>query len=447
MKGKLILSFLLLFVTVIAAFENKQYWRRTDAQPTTCDCQVYSSIPTTGWAKQCGLVDYYGRIRFYRKVAYCYGIPVLSSATSSDKAVQRYCYMVKFMLADRADVRKRFFQYCGRTAVIAQSEGTTHIPEHSFLGSSWNQRARGLGGTMSRPVSSAGEENLLCLANDRYRVEDIGLHEFVHGIVNLGTTMRTEIQAAYRNAKYRGLWSNTYADDTWEEYFAEGAQSFFNTNPAGYTRRGNGIHNDINTRPELKTYDPTLYNLVKKLWPCQNYLKNRCTKDNSVPTLKRDCDGSGTGTTDKGTGGTDKGGDCSDSRTSCPGWAKNGECEKNADWMLENCKKSCKSKSCTEKKTDPPATSKPVTEKPVTEKPGSCDDIQDFCPFVKTYCTSNTWVKVNCRKSCNLCPKPLPPKPRCQDKNPSCPEWSKAGYCVDSDYENYMKKTCFCACA
>ncbi len=43
------------------------------------------------------------------------------------------------------------------------NEVTTDIPEHTSLGSYWNERARGLGATWGRPVSTAGEENALCL--------------------------------------------------------------------------------------------------------------------------------------------------------------------------------------------------------------------------------------------------------------------------------------------
>lgn len=42
------------------------------------------------------------------------------------------------------------------------NEVTTHIPEHTSLGSWWDSRARGLGATLDRPVSTGGEENALC---------------------------------------------------------------------------------------------------------------------------------------------------------------------------------------------------------------------------------------------------------------------------------------------
>ena len=60
--------------------------------------------------------------------------------------------------------------------------GTTSIPEHRWLGPSWDKRARGLGGTLAIPISTGCEENLLCWRNDRYSREDIFLHEFSHGI-------------------------------------------------------------------------------------------------------------------------------------------------------------------------------------------------------------------------------------------------------------------------
>ena len=46
----------------------------------------------------------------------------------------------------------------------------------------WNRRARGLGGTLRIPVSCGGEENLLCLRNDRYYGDDIFFHETAHAV-------------------------------------------------------------------------------------------------------------------------------------------------------------------------------------------------------------------------------------------------------------------------
>jgi len=74
--------------------------------------------------------------------------------------------------------------------IMARTEVTTDIPEHAHLANDpdtdWNQRARSLGGTPNNPITTAGEENLLCLTEDRYRGENILVHEFAHGIHLIG---------------------------------------------------------------------------------------------------------------------------------------------------------------------------------------------------------------------------------------------------------------------
>lgn len=75
-----------------------------------------------------------------------------------------------------------------------------------------------------------------------------------------------------------------------QEYFAEGVQSFFNVN--AYAKPSNGIHNHVATNQVLKTYDPELYNLIKKAFPCQNKFVKRCEKSRTKEEsqeLKMDC--------------------------------------------------------------------------------------------------------------------------------------------------------------
>lgn len=147
-----------------------------------------------------------------------------ASRNVPDDALKRACYITRFVFADNYAVRNSFYLRSGRTAVIGANEGTTYIPEHSFLPAWWNQRARGLGATISAPVSTGGEENLLCYSNDRYRNEDIYLHEFSHGVHNLGAKYaingwNNRLVNQYNSARRRGLWANTYSMSTVEEYF------------------------------------------------------------------------------------------------------------------------------------------------------------------------------------------------------------------------------------
>ncbi len=101
---------------------------------------------------------------------------------------------------------------------------TTHIPEHASLGAWWNTRARGLGATRDRPVSTGGEENALCYTNDRYRIEDIVLHEFSHGLHLLGASYAisgfdNKVRWLYNSARSSGKWANTYSLSTDHEYY------------------------------------------------------------------------------------------------------------------------------------------------------------------------------------------------------------------------------------
>ncbi|KAI8512661.1 hypothetical protein Bbelb_093000 [Branchiostoma belcheri] len=229
---------------------------------------------------------------FYQKYLHAYGIPILGSSILPDDALRRACYDVLFLLADRKDVRDSYYNYYGRAAIMDDTEVTLDIPEHSGLDASFNTRARGLGATVSKPVSTGAEENVLCFSNDSYRVEDIFIHEFAHGLDILGarkvvSDFETRLQTAYDDALANGLWANTYAAVTRDEYWAEGVQSFFNVNHE--RDPPDGIHNHVNTRTELQAYDPDLYAIIEDIFPCGNFPVKRCVRDYASYTLKMDC--------------------------------------------------------------------------------------------------------------------------------------------------------------
>jgi len=59
----------------------------------------------------------------------------------------------------------------------------------------------------------------------------------------------------------KGLWKGKYASNNHYEYWAEGVQSWFNTN-----RPPDHDHNHVDNREELKAYDPPLAKLVKEIF-------------------------------------------------------------------------------------------------------------------------------------------------------------------------------------
>jgi peptidyl-prolyl cis-trans isomerase A (cyclophilin A) len=69
------------------------------------------------------------------------------------------------------------------------------------------------------------------------------------------------LQETYHSATNRGLWKGTYARVDRYEYWAEGSQSWFDDN-----RENDADHNHVNTRAELKEYDPALAALCREVY-------------------------------------------------------------------------------------------------------------------------------------------------------------------------------------
>jgi hypothetical protein len=172
------------------------------------------------------------------------------------------------MLSHRPDIREALSKNKIRVAVMAYSERTTDIPEHRDMKPKayWNMRARGLGASRQTPVVSCAEENLLNYRGDPYSTENILIHEFGHGIAGVGVTavdptFGARLRKAYRDAKNKGLWRGTYAGSNPGEYWAEAVQSWFDTN-----RQNDSQHNHVDTREELKAYDPELAKLCNEVF-------------------------------------------------------------------------------------------------------------------------------------------------------------------------------------
>ncbi len=205
---------------------------------------------------------------FYKKYVNASGYPIVSSSKVNDYALKEAAFLVDLMLAERPDVRKAMVESGSRLIIMAHDEFTSDVPEHSHLKPRdyWDARARGLGGSKTDPVCSCGEENLLAFKGDPYSAENILIHEFAHnihlrGMVNIDPTFDRRLREAYQRALKQGLWKGKYASTTYAEYFAEGTQSWFNNN-----RENDHDHNHVNTRKELKEYDPALAKLCEEVF-------------------------------------------------------------------------------------------------------------------------------------------------------------------------------------
>ena len=212
---------------------------------------------------------------FYKKYANVNGIHIMSSHRVPDSAFVKACEIVDFMTKGLpTEVLDQMVKLNTRVGIMARYEGTTDIPEHAHLANdttlNWDVRARGLGGTVREPLTTCAEENLLCYQIDKYHAEDILIHEFSHtihgvGIMPLDDKFNALLQEKLDKAMAEGKYKNTYAATNIWEYWAEGVQNWFNVNAEVETP--DGKHNWVNTREDMKKYDPDLYEIVSRYFP------------------------------------------------------------------------------------------------------------------------------------------------------------------------------------
>nr|CAB3261372.1 uncharacterized protein LOC100176967 [Phallusia mammillata] len=362
----------------------------------TCE-EVEKPVP--GWA----VSQYNLDTSFYRKFTSAYGIPIMGNWVLDDRALQRACYVVRFMLSDRRDIRDHMYSNKGRVAIIGRQETVPQVPgmrQYTW----WTRRAAG--GTYENPVNVGAEENMLCEPQDGYApAQDIFMHEFAHGIhlIAARTAIRDfnyRLQQSFMSARRAGLWSNTYANTDNREYFAEGVQAYFNQQREGRPG-GDGIQNHVNTREELRQHDPGLYSLVQEIFPCSNPYIPRCDDLYQTKALAQkftmDCNGGGGIVPTPGPAG------CKDDNPSCAAWKESGECQANPSYMLVSCKLSCGVCGISTSTISPISTTDTTTP-PVTDP--TCKDDNVYCDYwMRTgECEINpNYMLQSCRKSCRSC--------------------------------------------
>ncbi len=215
---------------------------------------------------------------FYMKYVDVNGLPLISSWRVPDSALvaaHKTLYAMTVMLPK--EVLDSMVGRGTRVAMMARYEGTTDIPEHRHLANdtsiNWDVRARGLEGTLDIPVTTCAEENVLGYQIDKYHAEDILIHEFAHSIHLIGLSLAVpgfndRLQKLYENAKASGKLKNTYRETNKEEYWAEGIQDWYNVNAE--MPYADGKHNWVNSREDLKEFDPDLYALIAEFFPETN---------------------------------------------------------------------------------------------------------------------------------------------------------------------------------
>ncbi len=225
---------------------------------------------------------------FYKRHVDAAGVPIVSSAAVPDAALLAARDIAVAMLIDRPDLRRAMIARGFRIAIMGMDEGTVDLPEQrdwkkptrddprltmcerklydQRIGrlsdaQYWNGRARGMGGDLT----SAATENLLGVPGTRYFGENIFVHEFSHGILEAARTadpaLYARVERAYAAAMARGLWKGEYGATTVDEYWAEGTQTWFNSNRLAMID-GRRILNDA----DLSGYDVALFNVLSEVY-------------------------------------------------------------------------------------------------------------------------------------------------------------------------------------
>lgn len=250
---------------------------------------------------------------FYRRYIDAAGLPIVSSGAVPDAALLAARDIATAMLIERPDIRRTMIARGFRVAIMGVKEGTVDLPEQrdwkkptrddprltvcerkhydERIGrlsdrEYWNSRARGMGGDLT----SAATENLLGQPGQRYYGENIFVHEFSHGILEGVRTadpaLYARVERAYASAMARGMWKGEYGSTSVDEYWAEGTQTWFNSNRLAMIDGRRILNND-----DLASYDVALYNVLSEVYGSNHrlagdvfYMHAARVPDGPVPT-------------------------------------------------------------------------------------------------------------------------------------------------------------------
>lgn len=206
------------------------------------------------------------------------GIIVKAPESVSDDSIIAAGRQVDILLSKIPEVAAEMASHNASLAIIGPGEHCYAIPEHRQGYDIANYWVEGYGGTpWNDYTSSITESNInrwldsnLYPDTTSYVDENILAHEFGHGIKICGidlmddTTLSDLIIDTYESVRSKGLWDNTYAAENIDEYYATMTNIWLGTQSESATF--DGTWSPINTRAELKIYDPETYALMEQIY-------------------------------------------------------------------------------------------------------------------------------------------------------------------------------------
>lgn len=211
----------------------------------------------------------------YRMTCEQNGMSIAAAEPVAAGALEAAADRMSALLAGRPEFAAAVASSIEQVSIIGRDQRISALPEFEDIysihpGTDWNRLGRSFPGTDEIPVAAGAEENLLCLESDRYEGEDMFIRDFGwtirrFGIATVDPGLDRSIEDAYIRAIAADLWRNTVAEVNSDQYWAEGVQSFFDANNEEKDEKDQ-VHNQIDTREELRTYDPFLYDLLVEVF-------------------------------------------------------------------------------------------------------------------------------------------------------------------------------------
>lgn len=233
----------------------------TTVPPPTNTCVVGPTTSVEGYTQGCKVL----------------GFEILAPADVDPQALWQVSDRIFNMLLERPDLATAVADAGINARVVSEGKQLRGLPEFGDLyrlypGTDWDRVGRSFPGTDLIPLVVGAEENLLCLDGDRYDGDDQFVRAFALTIRRFGMTRvdpgtDARIEQAYSMAMAQRLWVNTLAEINSDEYWVEGTQSYFDVNlEEPDDRPPNSSHNQVDTREELRRYDPMLFEIARSVY-------------------------------------------------------------------------------------------------------------------------------------------------------------------------------------
>jgi len=220
--------------------------------------------------------------KWYKKYTHVRGIPIIASKSVNSRALLKGASVTRKMLLGKkygSPITRHLKLYRGKIGLIGQTERLTQMPEARDLDKKkyddkwgleccgeylWDSKSSSW--KLYYRIALTKEANVLQvrLPTDIYAGDSVLQHEFAHLIHELVfdngyKNFSKLIKNAYNTAKKKKKWKKQYAMTNEYEYFAEGTARWFNAS----FRPSTGFPKN---REELKTYDPTLYKILLRIY-------------------------------------------------------------------------------------------------------------------------------------------------------------------------------------